>query len=533
MSQLSRLSQIATILAKHGFASQWESKNNQMPAPIRFRNLLQELGTTYIKIGQLLSTRSDLLPPDFIEALSTLQSQASVFPFEQARAQIEQSLKKPIHELFASISEEPLASASVAQVHEAVLLTGERVVIKILRPGIREQVREDAALFINIIQVLGWFVQEVTEFGAKELAYQFTRSLTAELDFINEAKHLKAFALNNAGREGVKIPKLYEALSSSEIMTLEHIDGRPISALVGEPELAEQMVELLLELEFHQVFSDGLFHADPHPGNILITPDNQIAFIDFGMMGKLARDHQERLLMILIALALKDPDTLARQLIYLGNPDKRVNLQRFREAIRSLLDRYVGRAISSIEAGSLMADMLHAAMEFQIRLPKEFALLTKMSMTLEGIVRLLHPGLNVASRLAKHAEALFIERLDPRNLKGSGLKTALQLAMLSQDLPQQIYQTFSDLQRGELRMEVASPDWAKLDRTLKVLAVSVTGGLANMAVILGGFYIFDRNPTYAVILWALCALSTASSFVWIFLGGKLPKFSFKLLSRKS
>lgn len=518
MSQLTRLSQIARILAKHGFASQFESKQNRKPAADRFCKLLEELGSTFIKIGQMLSARSDLLPPDFIKALSRLQSAAPEFDFKNAK--IDASL-------FKSIDPTPLASASVAQVHKAVLHTGEAVVIKILRPGIREQVREDTALLLTILQVLEWLVQEVSDFQARDLASELTRSLTEELDFKNEAKNLQAFAELNSERPRVKVPKLYPELSGSEILVMEHIEGRSIADFHDDKKQGAELLETILELEFLQVFSDGLFHADPHPGNILVTPKGQIAFIDFGAMGRLARDHQDRLLAILMALALRDPDTLARQLIYLGNPPERVNIQRFKEAIRRLLDQYAGLSIGSIEAGFILSDMLAAAFEFKIRLPKEFALLTKMTVTLEGIVRLLHPGLNVSGRLAEHAKTLLFDRLDPRNFQGAGLKAALQLAMLSQDLPAQVNQTLSDLERGEVQIRVASEDLVRLERTLRVLAGSLMSGFLSMAMILGGFYVFESHSRFSVILWIFTGCISLLTAGWIFSRGKLPKISLR------
>ncbi len=523
MSQLTRLSQIATILAKHGFASQFESKNNRKPAAERFCELLEDLGSTFIKIGQLLSARSDLLPPDFIQALSKLQSRAPVFDFHSAQID---------SKLFREIDPKPLASASVAQVHRAILHTGEPVVIKILRPGIREQVREDTALMLMIMQVLEWLVQEASDFQARDLAAEFSRSLAEELDFKNEAKNLQAFAELNKDRPLVKVPKLYPELCTSEILVMEHIDGRSIADFKHDSKQGTKLLENILELEFLQVFSDGLFHADPHPGNILVTPDSQIAFIDFGAMGRLARDHQDRLLAILMALSLRDPDTLARQLIYLGNPPQRVNMQRFKEAIRRLLDQYAGLSISNIEAGSILSDMLQAAFEFQIRLPKEFALLTKMTVTLEGIVRLLHPGLNVSSRLAEHAKQLFFDRIDPRNFKGTGLKAALQLAMLSQDLPAQVNQTLSDLERGEVQIRVASEDLVRIERALRVLALSLITGFSSMAMVLGGFYVFEKYPRFSFVLWAFTVCISLSAAGWIFAGGKLPKISLRFLGKK-
>ena len=510
MSQISRLSQIALILAKH--------KHHRKPAAERFCDLLEELGATFIKIGQLLSARSDLLPPDFIKALSRLQSSAPVFDFKHAKIDAK---------LFKEIDPKPLASASVAQVHRAVLHTGEQVVIKILRPGIREQVREDTGLMLKIMQVLEWLIQEAFDFQARELALELSRSLMEELDFRNEAKNLQAFAVLNADRPKVKVPKLYPELCTAEMLVIEHIEGKSIAEYKDDPKRGAELLENILELEFLQVFSDGLFHADPHPGNILITPEGQIAFIDFGAMGRLARDHQDRLLAILIALSLRDPDTLARQLIYLGNPPQRVNIQRFKEAIRRLLDQYAGLSISNIEAGSILSDMLLAAAEFQIRLPKEFALLTKMTVTLEGLVRLLHPGLNVSNQLAEHAKTLFFDRIDPRNFKGTGLKAALQLAMLSQDLPAQVNQTLSDLERGEVQIRVASEDLVRIERALRILALSLLTGFASMAMILGGFYVFEKHPNFSVVLWCFTALNNLLAAGWIFAGGKIPKISLR------
>lgn len=515
MSQISRLSQIALILAKH--------KNGSKPRAERFCDLLEELGSTFIKIGQLLSARSDLLPPDFIEALSRLQSATTVFDIKTAQIDVSQ---------FKSIDSIPLASASVAQVHKAVLHSGEEVVVKILRPGIREQVREDMGLLLNIMQVLEWFVQEVGDFQARDLAAEFSRNLSAELDFRNEAKNLQAFALLNANRPQVKVPKLYPELCTAEMLVMEQIHGNPITDFKQDPVRGSKLLEDLLELEFWQVFSDGLFHADPHPGNILVTPEGQIAFIDFGSMGRLSRDHQDRLLAILIALSLRDPDTLARQLIHLGNPPKRVNIQRFKEAIRGLLDQYAGLSISSIAAGSILSDMLQAAFEYQIRLPKEFALLSKMTVTLEGIVRQMHPGLHVSQRLAEHAKQLFFERIDPRNFEGAGLKAGLQLAMLSQDLPGQINQVLSDLGRGEVQIQVVSEESKRIERGLKVLALSVLSGFVILGTILGGCYWFEKSRELAFLLWFFSLSIATMNVLIIFFGSNIRKISIRRFQKK-
>ncbi len=546
---ISRLSEIARIMSKHGFAPNmrkmlWPLKKSdrhlksEHSAAERFTLMLEELGPTFIKIGQLLSTRSDLLPADFIHALSRLQDNAPPFAFADAKKQIESSLKKPLSELFAFFDENPLACASMAQVHAARLHDGSEVVVKILRPGIKQQIERDSSMLLMCAQLLEWLIEEACEYQAVDLAAEFLKCLSTEMNFHTEAHNLQLFLKYNKHRKQVKVPNFYPEFSSAEVLTMERIYGKRISDLKNDDQKNnERLIEYLLEVAFEHVFIDGLFHADPHPGNVLITPDNQIAFIDFGLIGHVARDHQDRLLSILLALALKDPDTLSRQLIYLGQPSCRVPLHQFRDGLRRLLDRYAGLSLSSMQAGCIMADIMELSLQYKIHLPREFALLTKASLALEGIIRQLHPHMNVSKQLAKKAESLLVERLDPRNFRAAGAKTALQLATLAQDLPTQINQTLVDLERGEIQISILSKDLAQLDRTLRGMALAVFSSLMATALIAGGFYMLQQNngklggaPFFAFTCAFILFLSIT---IWSLIGGSLPKVSLHRWAKKN
>ena len=546
---ISRLSEIARIMSKHGFTPNmprilWplkksdHLKKSEYSTAERFTLMLEELGPTFIKIGQLLSTRSDLLPADFIHALSRLQDNVPPFAFADAKIQLELSLKKPIAELFAFFDETPLASASMAQVHAARLHDGSEVVVKILRPGIKQQIERDSSMLLMCAQLLEWLIEEASEYQAVDLAQEFLSALSTEMNFHAEAHNLQLFAETNKHRLQVKVPKFYPDFSTAEVLTMERIYGRRILDLKNDDKKNnERLIESLLDIAFEHIFIDGLFHADPHPGNVLITPDNQIAFIDFGLVGHVARDHQDRLLTILLALSLKDPDTLARQLIHFGQPSARVPIHQFRDGLRRLQGRYAGLSLSNIQAGCIMVDIMELSLQYKIHLPREFALLTKASLALEGIVRQLHPDFNLAKQLAKKAESLLVERLDPRNFRAAGAKTALQLATLAQELPTQINQTLADLERGEIQVSILSKDLAQLDRTLRGMALAIFSSFTATAIIAGAFFLVYQNNGklgWISFMAFTCAfILFLGTTIWSCTGGSLPKVSIHRWAKKN
>jgi ubiquinone biosynthesis protein len=551
---LGRVRQILRVMAEHGFAPALKKipmiagkvpevsrEAAAAPAGMRFCRMLEELGPTFVKVGQILSTRADLLPPEFIRALSKLQDDVPPFPFDQVKEQVEAGLGQGIEDLFLEFAEAPLASASMAQVHAAKLKDGADVVVKVQRPGIGAQIERDSHILILLARLLELVVEEASTYHAVDLAEEFQEGLGKELVFSGEAINLRTFARMNEGRHGIKVPNFYPELSCATILTMARICGRRITDMATDRDADElaNVVERFVKLGFDHVFQDGIFHADPHPGNVLLTDDDEIAFIDFGLMGKVARDAQDRLLTIQLALGLRDADSLARLLIRLGDPQGRVNLQTFRDAIRRVLDKYLGLAISEIDTGTAFNDLLDLALRFGIRMPREFALLAKASVAIEGIVRALHPNLNVSGILSARAEHLMMERLDPRQFASGGMRTALQLATLVQDMPLQLNQVLIDLERGQLQVAVVSEEMQSVERTLRGLGMTVFTGLFSSALLLGGFYALGRYPwqILGVELLPLIAFSGASILFGAALatylsGGPMPKLKLENLAKK-
>ncbi len=550
-SAFGRLGEIAGVMARHGFAPTMrtipivrsfakddDDGRRKQPVAIRFAAMLEDLGPTFVKLGQILSTRADLLPPDFIAALSHLQDAVPPFAEDEVKRTLAEAWGVPearvFTEHFSAFDATPLASASMAQVHAATLKDGSDVVVKVQRPGITLQVQKDSEILVILAQLLERVVEEASTYRAVDLVSEFKDALAQELDFRLEGRNLEAFALKNAGRVGVHVPKIFPALSGRTVIVMERIHGRRITDLATEPLRAQKVIERLVEVAFEHVFVDGLFHGDPHPGNLLVDDADNVCFIDFGLVGRVQREVQDRMLMLLLALSLRDVDTLARLLIRLGDVDGRVHVAPLRASIGQLLDRYYGLAVGDVSTAAILTDLIDLSTRFGIRLPREMAILSKASVSIDGIVRLLHPRFDPSKTVAKRAEELLRARLDPRSLEGGGLRTALQLALVVQELPVQLGQALLDLERGQMQMVVKSEALDNLNNTLRGMSMSVFGGILAGALVLGGFLLLDRSglmPGRAGLL-ALLAFATAGglfgvSFAWYITGGKLPKITIK------
>src|SRR5947209_6968351 len=334
VKDLQRLREISAVVVRHGFGELrdrsrlWDVLGRREPgerpsradmratSARRFRETLAELGPTFIKMGQILSSRPDLLPPDFIAELSELQDSAPPMSLETVLRLIEQGLGRPSAELFAHIDPEPLASASIAQVHRARVSDGESVVVKVQRPGIEEQIRSDTDLLFYLARFLEGVIEETGIYTPTGIVTEFRDAMLLELDFENEARNIEEFAHNHADRPYVVIPKLYRDLSSRTVITLQELKGVKLKTALESGQSAgidrQQLARHVLEASFQQLFKDGLFHGDPHPGNIIVMEGNRIGLLDFGLVGRLTKQMQESMIVLVLAISLRDPDTVAR-----------------------------------------------------------------------------------------------------------------------------------------------------------------------------------------------------------------------------
>ena len=499
----------------------------------RFASLLEDLGPTFVKLGQILSTRADILPPSFITALSRLQDNVPPLPFDVIKGVVERALGSSLDKVFREFLTEPLASASIAQVHGAVLPDGQEVVVKVQRPGIEERMRADISLMGILAGVFDAVFEEAGIYKSRMVVAEFEQALMAELDFTQESRNLQAFARTQTVKKHIRIPRVVPELSNRTVLVMERIRGMRLSQI--PPSLDRKEIALrFITSAFEQVFFDGLFHGDPHPGNVLILEDGTIALLDFGLVGRLSRDAQDRLVALLLAVALRDADSLARLLYRLGEAEERISLTSFRAAIHTLLVRYFRLELQDIHSPALMRDLMDLTVQHRIRIPREYAVLGKAAVMFEGVMRELHPALDVAEVALPYAMRLLKERYDPRKLEGGAPRMLLQLLGFVQDLPLQLSQILLDMEAGKLTVRVDGPGIHELARAVRMLGLSVVAAGICAALVTGAVGDLAR---LGVSLWGIplvpiLALMSAFALLvsvaaYVLMDGKLPKARFR------
>jgi ubiquinone biosynthesis protein len=454
------------------------------------------------------------------------------FPLEQVHAQIREAFGKEARALFASIDPEPLAAASIAQVHRAMTLGGEQVVVKVQRPGIEEQIRTDLAVLRSLARLLEAVIEETGIYRPTGIVDEFDRAIHEELDFMHEATNVKAFVETHRDRPYIRIPRVYEELSTRTVLTLEFLEGVKISQADLIKHDRKKLAHSIIEASFRQLFVDGLFHGDPHPGNILVLEGDVLALLDFGIVGRVSRQMQETLVMLVLAIALKDSDSVARILYRVGVPDSRANLAGFRADIQEILGQHLPTTLGAVNTQVLLRDLLDLAVKYRIRIPKEYALLSRASIAVEGLLRTLHPDLNIMEVALPYAKELLFGRYDVSQLQGGLLRTLFRLQGLASDLPVQLSQILLDLESGKFAVNVRAEQFEKMNTSVRSAAVIAFMGLCACGFIVGSFMSFAQQPTRSV-LWGLPLLGVlgiavaaalfGATFTWYVFGGRFGK----------
>ncbi|NUP13982.1 MAG: AarF/ABC1/UbiB kinase family protein [Polyangiaceae bacterium] len=485
--ELDRLRQIYVVLVRHGFAdvarrlglgASAKSKTPELPAadnelalaeqrgteeaktnPLaeRVRLVAMDLGPTFVKLGQIVSTRADVLPAAWIKELKKLQDEVAPLSFEKIREAVEASLGSPIDTIYASFDEKPLAAASIAQVHRAELKTengAERVVVKVQRPAIRSTVLSDVELLHDLARLVERTIAESKTFNPTGLVEEFDRAISAELDFLLEADNLGRFRKNFADRPNVRFPVVHRAASSKTVLTLEFLPGKKIYDAIREDGMSgEKIAKLAVAVVIKMIFEDGFFHADPHPGNILIsgTPEEPvIGLIDVGMVGRLSPENRDRFVDLLIAFSRADHVALADALYALGTPTKRIEMRAFRAHVSLISERYLGREFKDIEFANLIADLVNGAQKFGLEIPSDFMLVGKALMTLEGVGKEIYPELNIEAEIRPHVLEILKKRYSPQRIGTELLRGVERLGTSTYDLPQLSREVLDDLRLGKI-----------------------------------------------------------------------------------
>lgn len=435
---LRRINQLATILFKYGFAdvlrrlglatpveqagrlmrTGGEHRPPRMGTAERLRHALEEMGPTFVKLGQILATRVDLFPPDWIAQFERLQDRARPLPFETLRPAVEAALGRSLERVFAQVDEQPLGVASIAQVHGALTLSGERVVIKVRKPGIERMIRSDLRLLDQLAKLASDSSEELRRYRPVELVREFRRSLTRELDFTIEARNAERIRRNLRLFKWLIVPRVDRNLSSATLQVQQRIEGIPARALdqldaagLDRPLIARRGALAAWKM----ALEDGFFHADPHPGNFLILPGNRIAMLDFGMVGKLSDGRRDQLVRLVRALITRESEQAAAVLAGWSDGQP-VEFEALVADVEDVVSLYYGLPLARLNLGALLADITALIRNHGLVLPADIALLLKALLTLEGFGRLLNPDFDLIEEAQPLLQRLLRQRYAPRRL---------------------------------------------------------------------------------------------------------------------
>lgn len=497
LQDLTRAREILAVLVRHGFGQLVSGLPlhripglgsikdeghiaEDLPAPERAVRAMEDLGPAFVKLGQMLSTRPDLLPEEWVLAFARLQDHVPPFPGAEARRVIEAQLGAPVEDLFAEFSEEPVASASIAQVHRARTHEGEYLAVKVQRPGIEAQLRSD----LNILYVLAGWLEDQIDLGIytpQAVIEAFDRALTAEADFNLEAASGEQLGEAMAGVPGVSVPRIVRSLTSRRVLTMQWVEGRNLTEIKATRADPEHVLAALIDATYTQVFVHGLFHGDPHPGNLFVDDRSTLHYLDFGLVGRITPDMRDTLMALFVAVMFKDADGLARTLYRAGSAEGRVNLRQLSSEIEGLLAQYGELAYDKQDTGRIAMEVITLAKGHGLKLPEEYAVLARAMATIDGISRQLVPSFDIWNAVKPYAARLASERLDPEALGGELLRSTLSTATLLRDLPTQLDQLLLDLERGTFQLTAETPAIDRLNDTIDRLGRAMVFGLGVSA----------------------------------------------------
>lgn len=422
----------------------------------RLRLALEELGPSFIKVGQLLSTRPDVLPEEFIIELLKLQDEVPPIPYANMVKVIEDEFKRPVRELFERIDERPIAAASIAQVHRAVLSTGAEVAVKVQRPDIEDVIETDISILRYLARLISRHMPESRLYDPKGIVEEFSRVIKRELDFTLEASYMEKFkdALKDDPR--VKIPKVYWEMTGKRVLTMEGITGIKVDnveRLRAEGINTRNVAYMIADVFFKQVFDLGLFHGDLHSGNIFVISEDKFALVDFGIVGRIDKRMKRHLADILIGFATGDFESLAKVYTEMGILPENIDRPAFEQEYYDAMQNYFGRPLKHVRMGELMLDYIRLAARYGIRLPKELMLFDKCLIELEGLAKVLYPDVNILSESEPYARRLITERISPAAIGSEAAKTLSDYADVARDMPSNLNRVVKKAAEDRFRIE--------------------------------------------------------------------------------
>lgn len=507
--QLGRLSEIAQVAAKHGFGYVFDAhrlgdglsrRHRELEVAgegstrgQRLRAMLDELGPTFVKFGQLLSTRPDVVPPDIVFELKALQDDVTPFPYEQAEEVIHQDLGLTVGQLFVEFDRIPVAAASIGQVHRAVLPNGKPVVVKVQRPDAPRQIEADLELLYQAARFARERIKALAFIDTVSLVDEFARTIRQELDYRMEARNAEQFHRNFAGHRHVRIPRVFWTYSRSRVLTLEHLDGvhlRDLDFATYTIEERARLAEVIADAWMAMIFRHGFFHADPHPSNILVLEQSeQIGLVDFGMAGKLTGEDMSKATRLFIDVVSENIERLPRDLAALGVRYDREKEEEFVAEIRDLYYRYYGSRLNEIDPIQVIREVFAVIFRMRLQLPTRFVMLDRAIATLGSVGLELYPDFNVFEIARPYARELMLERFTPRRVAARTRQQGSDYLRMALEAPYQVADTLEQVRDGQIeigfRHQGLDDLFHRMDLVFNRLTVAIVsvGGIIGSSLI--------------------------------------------------
>ena len=516
ISNLTRIRQVSEVLLRYGFEDvvtstplrrlvgagrrlRWRRDERAVFETTRWeriRLIIEELGPTFIKLAQALSNRADLLPEALINEFEKLQSNVPPFPVAEARAIITQELGREMSEVFTEFDDVPLGSASIGQVHRARLRTGEEVVIKVQRPGVQDKVRSDLALLHELVRLTSGFLSKQGLANPQDVVNAFERSMTKELDYTSEARSMEQFRKLYEDYKTFYIPKPYREFSTTKILVIEFVKGCKISdkaQLLSWNLDPAKVAENGMDIYLTQIFEFGIFHADPHPGNVLVRPDGSIILIDFGMVGKLTKQQKYAFAGVFIGMARQDARNMALNFRRLALTADIPDMRAFEADLNQLIEDFTVLDVKEMSMSDLADRLQTVIYDYKLQVPGAIFLILRALVILEGIGKVLHPSFNTFEFVAPYGRRIIAEQYSKENLLNEAQYTGQQLLALVQTLPADVRQIVRKISKGELRVKVELSGYSTLLRKADQLVSRTVLALLTLgSVIFAGLSLLGK-----------------------------------------
>jgi ubiquinone biosynthesis protein len=539
---LNRYRQILAVLFRYGFGDfiellkidqyleiglQFVSKNRRdrlekFSRAEKIRMAIEELGPTYIKLGQVLSTRPDLIPPDLVEELAKLQDNVPAVPFTAIRRVIEEEMHCAVDEVFDAFSEDPLASASIGQVYRAVLKNGESVAVKVQRPGIRGIIEVDLEIMLHLATLAEKNIEEVAFYSPVKIVEEFTRTLELEIDYTIEASNLERVALNFLNDPHIYIPKVYRDVTTPRVLTMEFIDGIKVSRIASLEENGLDVKEVTrrgADICLKQIFEHGFFHADPHPGNIFILPKNVICLLDFGMVGSVDRQTRENFVDLVDSVVHRHEGRTAQVLLKICAVDMQPDMRALERDVADFIGRHFYKPLKEVKIGRLLKNLLDLTSRHQLRLAPDIFLMLKALGTLEGVAVMLDPDFDIISRAEPFIRRVRLARFDPRRITGDILQTASDLLGLLQQLPRDLREVSRFIRQRRIPVIVEHQGLENMLHTHDQISNRISFSIVIAALIIGSaLIVISKTPPYVFgisLIGIIGFLAAAIMGIWL------------------